>query len=102
MGFRCRTGNKPACRAASGCLLPGAAHSVFSASRPGAPLLAGCERINTARRERDPFLTWGKRRRPRVWLTRRHGSCSTKLSTQRITGELVDSKVLLKGAYSAD
>jgi hypothetical protein len=43
MGFRCRTGNKPAGRAASGCLLPGAAHSVASASRPGGAVTGGCE-----------------------------------------------------------
>ena len=50
--------------------------------------------MNTAGRERAPFLTWEIRRRHRV--------CLTKLCTHRITGERVDSKVLLKGAYSAN
>ena len=50
--------------------------------------------MNTSDRERALFLTRGKRRR--------HLVCLTKLSTHRITGELVDSKVLLKAAYSAD
>src|SRR5947199_2942179 len=50
--------------------------------------------MNTSHRERALFLTRGKRRG--------HLVCLTKLSTHRIMGELVDSKVLLKAAYSAD
>ena len=46
--------------------------------------------MNTSDRERALFLTRGKRRR--------HLVCLTKLSTHRITGELVDGKVLLKAA----
>ena len=50
--------------------------------------------VNTAGRERVPFLTW------------EHAAAASRLlnkpSTHRITGELVDSKVLLKGAFSAD
>jgi hypothetical protein len=46
--------------------------------------------MNTSDRERALFLTRGKRRR--------HLVCLNKLSTHRIMGELVDSKVLLKRA----
>jgi hypothetical protein len=59
--------------------------------RPGAHL-AGCERINTAGRERAPFLTWGNAAAASCLLN--------KLGARGITEELVDDKVLLKGAYS--
>jgi len=58
MGFRCRTGNKPACRAASGCLLPGAAHSVASASRPGRRYWRATS-ASTPRLRTRPLFDWG-------------------------------------------
>jgi hypothetical protein len=35
-------------------------------------------------------------------MRRRHRVCLTKLTAHRITGELVDSEILLTTAYSAD
>src|SRR5690348_5322502 len=52
-------GNKPAGRAASGCLLLGAAHSVASAPRPGGAVPGG-PRAHLHRGPRTrPLLTWG-------------------------------------------
>ncbi|SRR6266436_2624779 len=48
--------------------------------------------INTAGRERAPFLTWRN--------TAAASRLLNKASAQRITEELVDNKVLWKGAYS--
>jgi hypothetical protein len=92
MGFGVVPGNKPACRAASGCLLPGAAHFVASAPRPGRRYWRACERINTAGRGTRPLFDMGNAATASCLLN--------KLSEHRITEELVDSKVLLKSAYS--
>ena len=54
----------------------------------------GLGAINTAGRERAPFLTWGNAATASCLLN--------TLREHRITGELVDSKILSKAAYSAD
>jgi hypothetical protein len=54
---------------------------------PGGPASA-----STSRAESAPFLTWGNA--AAAWCL------LNTLSEHRITEELVDSKVLLKGAYS--
>ena len=66
--------------------------SRLRASTGGAPLLAGCERINTAGRERAPFLTWGNAAAASCLLN--------KPGARGITEELVEHKVPLNGAYS--
>ena len=50
------------------------------------------ERINNAGRERASFLTWGNAAAASCLLN--------KLSEHRITGGLMDSKILLKGTCS--